>query len=239
MTLTESLVTRLRRGAADTSITEMLSQVPHSNCAIYVSSSPFQKAASAEWHHLSLPHSSYELVMPSLSTRTDCPWPAAVPHPVQGVTSALTDCHDSVQDTKTKTSQTQISSGSALGSDPETTPQPPLSRSTSSSSPTNHTSALGFVFATQHTAVLPLSLSHPPNLSQQLSSSSQPLGYSNSLKFTPVLSCMYLESLKRLSFHHTSTISFDIFEPSSSQSAYTFPIPHFPSLRLERLESGS
>ncbi|KAE8223949.1 hypothetical protein CF326_g8114 [Tilletia indica] len=30
-------VARLRRGATDTSITEMLSQVPHSNCAVYVS----------------------------------------------------------------------------------------------------------------------------------------------------------------------------------------------------------
>ncbi|KAE8220453.1 hypothetical protein CF319_g6020 [Tilletia indica] len=83
--------------------------------------------------------------------------------PLAGPTS---NCHDPVQDTSAKTSQTQLPSGSALGSDLGTTPQPPLSRSTSSSSPTKHTSALGLVLATQHTAVLPLSRLHPSDLSQ-------------------------------------------------------------------------
>ncbi|KAE8237663.1 hypothetical protein A4X13_0g8679, partial [Tilletia indica] len=58
---------------------------------------------------------------------------------------AATECHDPVQDPSTKTSQTQLSFSSALGSDLGTTPQLPHSRSTSSSSPTKRTSALGLV----------------------------------------------------------------------------------------------
>ncbi|KAE8219498.1 hypothetical protein CF319_g6815 [Tilletia indica] len=54
---------------------------------------------------------------------------AATPHHED--TDEEDDCHDPVQDTSTKTSQTQLPSGSALGSDLGTTPLPPLSRSTS------------------------------------------------------------------------------------------------------------